>query len=71
MGLHRYREMRDFSRTPEPAPKTKRNASRKLGYLIQKHAARRLHFDFRLEHDGALLSWAVPNGPSYDTVRSW
>jgi bifunctional non-homologous end joining protein LigD len=63
-----YREKRDFSRTPEPAPKSKRKASRKLGYLIQKHAARRLHYDFRLEHDGALLSWAVPKGPSYDTA---
>jgi bifunctional non-homologous end joining protein LigD len=66
--LKTYREKRDFSRTSEPAPKAKRKTGRKLGYLIQKHAARRLHFDFRLEHDGALLSWAVPKGPSYDTA---
>jgi bifunctional non-homologous end joining protein LigD len=66
--LKTYREKRDFSRTSEPAPKAKRKAGRKLGYLIQKHAARRLHFDFRLEHDGAFLSWAVPKGPSYDTA---
>jgi len=66
--LNTYREKRDFSRTPEPAPRAKRKAGRKRGYLIQKHAARRLHFDFRLEHDGALLSWAVPKGPSYDTA---
>jgi bifunctional non-homologous end joining protein LigD len=66
--LKTYREKRDFTRTPEPAPKAKRKVGRKLGYLIQKHAARRLHFDFRLEHDGALLSWAVPKGPSYDTA---
>jgi len=66
--LKPYREKRDFSRTPEPAPKRGRKSSRKLGYLIQKHDARRLHFDFRLEHDGALLSWAVPKGPSFDTA---
>ena len=65
--LKTYREKRDFSRTPEPAPSRKRKAGRKLGYLIQKHAARREHYDFRLEHDGALLSWAVPKGPNYDT----
>jgi bifunctional non-homologous end joining protein LigD len=65
--LKEYRSKRDFSRTPEPAPKRSRKARGKLGYLIQKHAARREHFDFRLEHNGALLSWAVPKGPSYDT----
>lgn len=64
--LKEYRARRDFSRTPEPAPKPKRKTGRKLRYLIQKHAARQLHYDFRLEHDGALLSWAVPKGPSYD-----
>ncbi|MCC6948963.1 MAG: DNA ligase D [Bradyrhizobiaceae bacterium] len=64
--LKEYRAKRDFSRTPEPAPARRRRTGRKPRYLIQKHAARRLHFDFRLEHDGALLSWAVPKGPSYD-----
>ena len=66
--LKPYRDKRDFARTSEPAPKRPRKSGRKRGYLIQKHAARRLHFDFRLEHDGALLSWAVPKGPSFDTA---
>ncbi|MEX2128048.1 MAG: DNA ligase D [Xanthobacteraceae bacterium] len=64
--LREYRTRRDFTRTPEPAPKRKRKSKGKLRYLIQKHAARNLHFDFRLEHDGALLSWAIPKGPSLD-----
>ena len=64
-SLETYRRKRDFKRTPEPKPKL---ASSRGGnsYLIQKHAARRLHYDFRLELDGVLLSWAVPNGPSLD-----
>jgi bifunctional non-homologous end joining protein LigD len=66
--LKEYREKRDFSRTPEPAPKRHRKSKGKLSYLIQKHDATRLHYDFRLEHDGALLSWAIPKGPSYDTA---
>ncbi len=66
--LREYRERRDFSRTPEPAPRAKRKSRGKLGYLIQKHDATRVHFDFRLEHDGALLSWAIPKGPDYDTT---
>jgi bifunctional non-homologous end joining protein LigD len=65
--LKEYRAKRDFSRTPEPAPKRGRKSSGKLRYLIQKHAARREHYDFRLEYNGALLSWAVPRGPSLDT----
>ena len=65
--LKEYRAKRDFSRTPEPAPKRKKKSKGKLRYLIQKHAARREHYDFRLEHNGALLSWAVPRGPSLDT----
>jgi bifunctional non-homologous end joining protein LigD len=61
--LTKYRSKRDFKKTREPegAP---RRSSKKLRYLIQKHAARREHYDFRLEWDGALLSWAVPKGPS-------
>src|SRR5512137_1273837 len=65
MGLKDYQRKRDFSRTPEPkgdSPRTAKGNS----YLIQKHAARRLHYDLRLELDGVLISWAVPKGPSLD-----
>jgi len=61
--LRRYRAKRNFSRTAEPAGK-RLKSGKKLSYLIQKHAARRLHYDFRLEWNGTLLSWAVPKGPS-------
>jgi bifunctional non-homologous end joining protein LigD len=61
--LRQYRAKRDFSHTPEPVGR-RRKAGKKLAYVIQKHAARRLHYDFRLEWNGALLSWAVPKGPS-------
>jgi bifunctional non-homologous end joining protein LigD len=63
--LKTYREKRDFRSTAEPEGRAARSTSGRR-YLIQKHDARRLHFDFRLEHDGALLSWAVTRGPSYD-----
>jgi bifunctional non-homologous end joining protein LigD len=64
--LQRYRAMRDFSITPEP--RGRRAAARKarLRYYIQRHAATRLHYDFRLELEGVLKSWAVPKGPSLD-----
>jgi bifunctional non-homologous end joining protein LigD len=67
--LGRYREMRDFSRTPEPSGRAKKKkiADRhQLHYYIQRHDATRLHYDFRLELEGALKSWAVPKGPSLD-----
>lgn len=64
--LQRYREMRDFSITPEPRGAARRAPGKRLRYSIQRHAARRLHYDFRLELDGALKSWAVPKGPSLD-----
>jgi bifunctional non-homologous end joining protein LigD len=68
--LERYREMRDFRRTPEPSGKGRRPAREEgLHYYIQRHAARRLHYDFRLELNGVLLSWAVPKGPSLDPAE--
>jgi bifunctional non-homologous end joining protein LigD len=64
-ALTRYEEMRDFSRTPEPPPSAEPRSG-PLTFTIQKHAARRLHYDLRLEIDGVLVSWPIPSGPSYD-----
>ena len=61
--LAKYRSMRDFASTAEPSGK-RADAPRGNSFVIQKHAARRLHYDFRLELDGVLLSWSVPKGPS-------
>jgi bifunctional non-homologous end joining protein LigD len=68
MALDTYKQKRNFKTTPEPAggPPTKAAPKHKLQYLIQKHRATSLHYDFRLEHNGVLLSWAVPKGPSLD-----
>ena len=68
MALEEYNRKRDFSATPEPggAAARKRGKQRALQYCIQKHDATRLHYDFRLELDGTLKSWAVPKGPSLD-----
>ncbi len=63
--LAEYRRKRDFSRTEEP-PGTAKRAGPTLAFVIQKHAASRLHFDLRLELDGVMKSWAVPKGPSLD-----
>ncbi|MDT3669180.1 MAG: DNA ligase D [Aromatoleum sp.] len=66
-ALARYREMRDFKATPEPSgADMSRGAGEELSFTVQRHAARRLHYDFRLEFDGVLRSWAVPKGPSLD-----
>ena len=62
-SLEKYQKMRDFAQTPEPAGK-KTSRSKRLRFVIQKHAATRLHYDFRLEADGVLASWAVPKGPT-------
>jgi bifunctional non-homologous end joining protein LigD len=64
--LARYNAKRDFGATPEPAGKPARRKAKALSFVIQKHWASRLHYDFRLELDGVMLSWAVPKGPSYD-----
>ncbi len=62
--LAEYNRKRDFKKTNEPAGGKLKTAGGM--FVVQKHAATRLHYDFRLEHDGVLLSWAVPQGPSYD-----
>jgi bifunctional non-homologous end joining protein LigD len=64
--LGEYSAKRSFSATPEPGPGPERSRGGPLLFVLQQHAARRMHYDFRLECDGVLKSWAVPKGPSPD-----
>ncbi len=67
MALEEYRRKRDFTKSPEPPPEVRKTGRKRArSFCVHKHLASRLHYDFRLEHNGVLLSWAVPKGPSLD-----
>ena len=64
--LQDYKSRRDFNHTPEPTAEQELAGEGSLAFVVQKHAARQLHYDFRIEVDGILKSWAISKGPSYD-----
>jgi bifunctional non-homologous end joining protein LigD len=68
--LAEYEAKRDFKRTPEPGGRVPRKGARALRFVVQEHHARRLHWDFRLERDGVLVSWAVPKGVPPDPKKN-
>ena len=67
--LSKYDSMRDFTKSPEPPGQVAGSADGRNRFLVQRHRARRLHYDLRFEIDGVLVSWAVPRGPSLDPAR--
>jgi len=69
MSLNKYVEKRKFDRTPEPAPSATEQAAHPLTFCVQRHHASHLHYDLRLEANGALKSWAVPKGPTLDPAE--
>ena len=64
--LAEYNRKRRFDVTPEPPGRPRKASAKKLAFVVQKHRASHLHYDFRLEHEGAMISWAIPKGPAPD-----